>query len=72
MMLDNDRYIKHLNVLINIEIQLCYCGINLHIIVILVTFWIKLRLIIMIKEENKLIELQNCYWNKLQSSIKIY
>ena len=71
-MLDNDRYIKHLNVLINIEIQLCYCGINLHIIVILVTFWIKLRLIIMIKEENKLIELQNCYWNKLQSSIKIY
>ena len=57
-MVDNDRYIKHLKILISIGIQLCYYGIDLHIIVILVTFWIKSRLIIMIEKENRLTKLQ--------------
>ena len=63
-MVDNDRYIEHLKVWISIGIQLCYYGINIHIIVILITYWIKSILIIVINKIATLIKLQT----RLQSS----
>ena len=58
LIVNGNECIEHLKILISIGIRLGYDGINLHIIVILITFWIKSRLIIMIKKENKLIKLQ--------------
>ena len=64
MMTNNNKHNRHLKVIIRIGIQLCQYGINQHIIVISITFWIKSRLIIIIKKIRKLIKLQ-----KLQSRI---
>ena len=66
-MANNNTHNRPLKVLINIGIQLCYYGINWHIIMVLVTFWIKSRLINIVREVNKIIELQR----KLQQNIYI-
>ena len=58
LMVNNNKHNKFLKVMISIGIQLCYYGINWHIMLIPVTFWIKSRLIIIDKEMNKIIKLQ--------------
>ena len=65
LIVNNNKHNRLLKVIINIGIQLRYYGINLHTIMILVTFWTKSRLIVIIRKVNKLIELQD----KLQPNI---
>ena len=57
-MIDNNKHIRYSKILISIEIQFYYYNINQHIIMILIIYWIKSILIIIIDRIQTLIRTQ--------------